>query len=240
MLKKIFGWSAIIFAVMVVLFVLAYRPWALRWGATDEEVKRAMVGDHFVANPTFNATRAVTIKARPSDIWPWIVQIGYKKAGFYSYDILDNDGIPSAERIIPEYQDLKVGDLIPLTKSSYVKVAALEPNEHLLLTFENETKATWAWGLYKKDAQHTRLITRLRVTHENIATRFLWDAFEIVMMRKCLLGIKRRAESAKSNQADGRRYRSPVLWHCCCRGTHVANNLKVVASRPMHEKWQYN
>jgi hypothetical protein len=169
----------------------------MRWGATDEEVSRKMPGDEMLKNPTFNATRAVTIKGRPEEIWPWIIQIGYKKAGFYSYDRLDNDRIPSAERIIPEYQNLKVGDRIPISKSGYVTVISLEPERSMLLKFQTSSweNSTWAWGLYEKNENQTRLVTRLRVRHERILSRFLMDAGEIIMMRKCLLGIKRRVEN---------------------------------------------
>jgi hypothetical protein len=160
-----------------------------------------MVGDDIVENPTFNATRAVTINADPEDIWPWIVQIGYKKAGFYSYDRLDNDGIASADRIIPEYQDLNVGDVIPMSKDAIATVAALEPDKHMLMVFEWEATASWAWGLYKTDAGTTRLVTRLRARHKSIFLRVALDAFELVMMRKCLLGIKQRAEVP--HQTDG-------------------------------------
>ncbi|MCK5498177.1 MAG: hypothetical protein KAI77_03200, partial [Gammaproteobacteria bacterium] len=76
----------------IAFFYLVYRPWQLSWGATADEVARPMVGDGLVTNPTFNATRAVTVNAPAERIWPWIVQIGYKRAGFYSWDILDNDG----------------------------------------------------------------------------------------------------------------------------------------------------
>lgn len=87
-----------------------------------------MPGDRVVQNPTFNATRALTIKAQPEEIWPWIVQYGYKRAGMYCYDWFDNDGIPSAESIIPEYQNLKVGDLMPLSAVLYVKVTEVDLN----------------------------------------------------------------------------------------------------------------
>ena len=82
--------------VVVVLFSNVYRPWARTWGTTEEEVLRAMPGDQIVPQPTFEATRAVTIDASPEQIWPWIIQIGYRRAGFCSYDRLDNDGIASA------------------------------------------------------------------------------------------------------------------------------------------------
>ena len=193
-LKKIALCFVIFLIIVVVSFYFIYRPWNLRWGATNEEVNRSMIGDDIVKNPTFNATRAVTINASPEEIWPWIIQIGYKRTGFYSYDFLDNDGIPSSERIIPEYQNLKVGDRIPLDREGTITVAALEPNEHMLLASQSG-RMTWAWGLYQTDAQQTRLVTRLRVRMDSIVPRLLWDTFEIVMMRKCLLGIKRRAES---------------------------------------------
>lgn len=183
------------FVGLVAFFYSVYRPWQLSWGATADEVTRPMVGDGLVKNPTFNATRAVTINAAAERIWPWIVQMGYKRAGFYSWDILDNDGIPSAERIIPEYQDLKVGDLVPLSKETDAEVVDMEPNSRLLLVFQSGGTVTWAWGLYKIDAERTRLVTRLRWRPTSVVSQFALDAFEIIMMRKCLLGIKRRAEA---------------------------------------------
>ena len=75
------------------------------------------------------------------------------------------------------------------------KVEILEPARHLLLVFQGDTEATWAWGLYETAADKTRLVTRLRVGTGGIRSRLALDAFEIIMMRKCLLGIKLRAES---------------------------------------------
>ena len=179
----------------IAFFYLVYRPWQLSWGATADEVARPMVGDGLVTNPTFNATRAVTVNAPAERIWPWIVQIGYKKAGFYSWDILDNDGIPSAERIILEYQNLKIGDLVPLNEETDAKVVDMEPNRRLLLVFQSDGTVTWAWALYKIDADRTRLVTRLRWRTTSLVSQFVLDAFEIIMTRKYLLGIKRRAEA---------------------------------------------
>ena len=82
-----------------------YRHWHLRWGATDAEVASTMPGDEIVPDPSFNATRALTIDAPPPQVWPWIVQLGTGRAGFYSYDLLDNGARPSADRILPELQD---------------------------------------------------------------------------------------------------------------------------------------
>ena len=96
MLKKIGIGVAALGAVLFGVYLRVIRPWQLRWGATNEEVARAMPGDDVVKRPTFNATRAVTIQARPEEIWPWLVQIGVTRAGWYSYDWLDNLGKPSA------------------------------------------------------------------------------------------------------------------------------------------------
>ncbi len=197
--SRAIGLSVAAFLALALFFFLVYRPWQLNWGATEEEIVRSMAGDELVLGPTFNATRAVTIEARPEDIWPWLVQIGYRRAGFYSYDRLDNDGIPSADRILPEYKDLSVGDTIPLSRSGGAEVRVLEPNESLLLVVaeggDEGNVWTWAWGLYELDPNRTRLVTRLRIRGGWALTLAL-DAFEIVMMRKCLLGIKERAEGA--------------------------------------------
>jgi hypothetical protein len=187
------------FIVLVVFFFTIYRPWQRTWGATDAEILRPMPGDEIVPEPTFDATRAVTINASPGEIWPWIVQIGYRRAGFYSYDWLDNDGVPSAERIIPEYQNLAVGDKIPLPIEAEVRV--LEPNRFMLLVIGGDSHThppwTWAWGLYPQGAKQTRLVTRLRIQLDLLPGLFV-DMFEIAMMRKCMLGIKQRVEDHAS------------------------------------------
>jgi hypothetical protein len=188
--------AAAFLLALVASFYLVYRPWQMNWGATNEEVNRSMPGDQIVTAPTFNATRAVTVNAPADRIWPWIVQIGYGRAGFYSWDILDNNGIASAERIMPEYQDLRLGDLVPLDRRSSARVALMEPPRQLLLVFPSNTAATWVWGLYPIDDTSTRLVSRLRVRADRRTTQFMLDAFEIVMMRKHLLGIKRRVESS--------------------------------------------
>jgi len=195
-IRKIAFLATAFLVTFVAFFYLIYRPWQLSWGATDDEVARPMTGDGLVENPTFNATRAVTINAPAERIWPWIVQLGYRRAGFYSWDILDNDGIPSAERIIPEYQNLEIGDLVPLDEDSNAEVVDIEANKRLLLVFQSDGTVTWAWALYRIDADRTRLVTRLRWRTTSMVSQFVLDAFEIVMMRKCLLGIKRRAEAA--------------------------------------------
>jgi hypothetical protein len=189
------GLTLFVVGTLIVWYV--YRPWALSWGSTADEIARPMPGDRVLSKPSFVATRAVTVEATPEEIWPWIVQIGYRRAGFYSYDLLDNDGIPSAERILPEYQDLQVGDTIPLNRTAHVRVTELGPPTSMVLVFEvpgTWSSATWVWGLYPVDASRTRLVTRLRANPTGIRSRLFLDLGEIVMMRKCMLGIKCRAE----------------------------------------------
>jgi len=182
------------------IYVAVFRPRRLRWGATDEEVGRQMPGDEIVARPVFNATRAVTIDARPEEIWPWLVQIGYGRAGWYSYDILDNLGRRSAEQILPEYQHLAPGDLIPLGpgEESGLFVKDLRPNQWMVWWERKKWSTSWVWGLYPIDDEQTR-ITRVRNDYRKGLSNFVFgllliEPADFPLMRRCMLGIKRRAE----------------------------------------------
>jgi hypothetical protein len=232
MFKKIGLGLAILGGASLGLYLRFIRPWQLRWGATDEEVARAMPGDDVVKRPTFNATRAVTIQARPEEIWPWLVQIGIKRAGWYSYDWIDNLGIPSAERILPEWQHVAVGDLIPMSPDGKVGqwVKDFEPNQWMLW-WDNKGNVTWYWGLYPQDDSQTRLITRVRIhyrwTKPSILFNLPLDVGDIIMMRKCLLGIKRRAEMLAAElpreAATGQPGTSEVVGSDGHRGEVTAN-----------------
>jgi hypothetical protein len=193
-----------LYGVCVIWFV--YRPWAINWGATDAEIDRAMPGDSIIDDPTFNATRAVTVNAGAQHIWPWLLQLGYRRAGLYSYDALDNDGISSAEHIIPAFQDLQVHDSIPIGPGFFVRVTVLEENRFMLLVFPDWAEATWAWGLYPDGANRTRLVTRLRGRPRGW-TRIIVDLGEIFPMRKAMLGVKRRAEKLARKHAPACRDR---------------------------------
>jgi len=204
MLKKPkLKWVLLIGSVTVVmavsLYLLSIRPWQLRWGASDYEVAREMPCDDFIVDPTFNATRAVTIDAPPEMIWPWLLQIGHKRAGWYSYDWIDNLGKPSATRVIPELQNLKEGDLIPASPDGKIgfTVHTIVPNEYMVWGAPGEM--SWLWYLDPVSKTRTRLITRVRLkyrwTHPSILFYLCLDVGDIIMMRKCMLGIKERAES---------------------------------------------
>jgi hypothetical protein len=186
------------------LFVTAplVRRRHLRWGATDAEVAGPMPGDEIVPRTSFNATRAVTIDAPPQAVWPWIVQLGFGRAGFYSYDVFDNAGRPSANRILAELQDLHVGDWVPMARkvneTTAFKVRALEPGQWLLW---EKPDSTWAWKLAPLASGRTRLVTRLKQHNDwrrpavALFTVVLFELGDFAMMRKLLLGVKERAEA---------------------------------------------
>lgn len=113
------------------------RRWYRRWGATDADIERTMLGDAEIPRATYETTLAVTVDAPPADIWPWLVQMGYRRGGWYSYDWLDRLfgflDAPSAERILPEFQRLEVGDVIPVGRGAGFPVKALEPFRTLVL-----------------------------------------------------------------------------------------------------------
>lgn len=186
-------------ALIGMLYVVVIRPWRLRWGATEAEAQRPMPGDGIVQRPDFDATRAITVNAHPDEIWPWLLQIGYRRAGWYSYDLIDNLGIPSADKVMAEMQYMAQGQRVFLSPDGRQSLRTIQVEPGLILWSADDSSMTWCWGLYPVDGGHTRLITRVRVryvwsTPSQFLFNFLFDVGDIVMMRKCLLGIKHRAE----------------------------------------------
>jgi hypothetical protein len=191
-------------AVGITVFYMKWiRPWQLRWGATDEELDRAMPGDADVLMPSFDATRGVTVHAPPEAIYPWIVQIGMTRAGWYSYDLLDNLGRPSARQLLPEHQHIDVGQLIPMSPDGKygIYVKDFRENEWILWN-DQEGDTTWFWGLYPEGENRTRLVTRVRMKYHWNSPAALFNLLvefaDLPMMRQCLLGIKERAEARMS------------------------------------------
>jgi hypothetical protein len=187
--------------ILVFLYLVFFRPWQLRWGATDAEVKRAMPGDEIVSKPSFNATRAVTIHAPAQNIYPWIVQMGVTRAGWYSYDLLDNLGRRSAESLLPEHQNIQIGDLIPISPDGKqgMWVKYFRKNKWMLW-WDKKGDTTWIWEIHPEGENQFRLITRIRVKYRLFSSAVLFNLltefFDILMMRKSMLGIKRRAEKS--------------------------------------------
>lgn len=185
-------------------YVFLIRPWHLKWGATEEELKMPLPGDELVKHPKLNATHAITINAPVAEVWPWLVQVGQKRGGFYSYTWLENlvgCEMSNADQIVAEWQDLKVGDEVWLhPKAPRLKVLAMEPGRAIVL--EN----SWTFVLHPIDDHTTRLIIRGRGDFnpdlKNALLNFiLWrGVFEpahFIMERKMMLGIKERAEAGR-------------------------------------------
>jgi hypothetical protein len=198
-------------AAFVAVYLFLVRPWHREWGASKTEITQAMPGDKLVTNSNLLTTRAVAIDAKPEEIWPWLVQMGYKRGGLYSYDWLDRmAGIldrPSADRILPEFQDLKPGDEIPMGAGPAWPVKSMDPNRSMVLDIKQPgLHITWSWGLFPVNSDTTSLVLRVRgniqVKPLHAPLFALLDPAEFVMVRKMLTGIKQRAEGTVGKPAD--------------------------------------
>jgi hypothetical protein len=207
------------------------RAFYRKWGATEHEAHKPLPGDELIENPRMQYTRAISIKAPPERVWPWLIQIGYGRAGWYSYDVLEDvagagkfvDG-ESAERVIPELQNLAIGDEIKLHDKLALRVHTLEAPRVLILSDARDgesgqhytpghdprpadyTHASWAFVLEDPEdlelpeyAGGTRLLIRWRLDYTpSRANDIMWKAFvepiNFVMERRMMLGLKHRAE----------------------------------------------
>jgi hypothetical protein len=205
-LKKAGAGLAVAGAAGIAAYVLGIRPWHLGWGATDDELKEPLIGDELAPNPKLRATHAITINAPARNIWPWLVQMGQTRGGFYSYTWLENlvgCHMRNADEIVPEWQELKVGDSVWLhPKAPPVEVAAVDPGRALVL------KPWGAFVLRPIDERTTRLIIRSQGDYspdlKNAVLNFLlwrvvFEPAHFIMERKMLLGIKERAEKLSRN-----------------------------------------
>jgi hypothetical protein len=186
--------------------VRAARRRLLRWGATDAEIAAVQPGDELIPDADVTATRAITIRRSPELVWPWIAQLGQGKGGFYSYDKLENLlglDIHSADRVVPEWQQLKVDDEVRLAPAVALKAAVVEPGRALVLegalplAQAPPFDSTWAFILLEQPDGSTRLLSRERYGYKRWWAPFVVEATQaasFVMSRKMLLGIRDRAE----------------------------------------------
>jgi hypothetical protein len=201
----------LVIVVLAAVYWFPVRRWMARWGTTSEERTRPMAGDAIIPNPTHWATHAVTIEAPPDDIWPWLVQLGYQRGGLYSYDWLDRlFGIldrPSANNVLPWFQQLAVGDKIPLGPRQELTVAALHEKRALALRYSaHEFEWVWQFSLYPLNERRTRLITRGTERYKNTVGAWLFmrvmEPAAFVMTRRMLLGVKQRAEALQAARTE--------------------------------------
>jgi hypothetical protein len=190
-------------AVLAGSYLRWIRPWQLTWGSTDAEVSAAMPGDDVVARVSFNATRAVSIAAPPGSIYPWLVQMGVGRAGWYSYDVLDNLARPSATVILPEHQQIEVGDVVPMSPDGKQGMRVLDfRQDKWLLWWDGLGDSTWAWSIEPGEDGTSRLVSRVRMRYRWLSPSILFgllvEFFDLVMMRRAMLGIKHRAEELAS------------------------------------------
>lgn len=170
------GLATVGIAATVSAYRSRIRPRLLRWGVTEDEAHRHLPGDDEVPDPRDQFTYAITVAGRPEDIWPWLAQMGYHgydRAGWYAYDRFDNDGLPSADRIIPEFQHSEVGQRVG---EEGFRIVALDPPHTLVLAFHYDTiswvvkqgvwplygHCSWAFVVEPLDVRRTRLIARTR------------------------------------------------------------------------------
>jgi hypothetical protein len=181
--------------LLVVAYLLIVRPWHLRWGASKAEAIAAMPGDDLVPGATVS-TRAITIGGTPAEVWPWVVQIGFGRAGWYSYDWIDNDGEPSASHIVADLQLLAVGDQIEIIPEMGPNVVTIEPERTLVAAADDRT-SSWCLQLVPEGSS-TRLISRWRnhfkVTLASALMIALTDPGSFIMEQKMLRTIRDRVE----------------------------------------------
>src|SRR5215204_2113361 len=188
-------------------YLLVVRPWQLRWGGDRRGTRRHPRRRRPHPQPDLVATRAITVHAAADQVWPWVAQLGQGRGGFYSYDALEDRvgcDIHSADRVVAEWQDLKVGDQVKLAPEVGVGVTVVEPGRALVLRGGVPMGAapppydfTWAFVLREQPDGTTRLLVRERYAYTQRWAPFLVEPVAVVafvMSQRMLRGIRDRAE----------------------------------------------
>jgi hypothetical protein len=195
--------SAALASAIVGAYVRLIRPRQMNWGATQEESARTLPYDELVMDPTWSSTRAVTVAATPEQIWPWLVQLGWGRAGWYGYDWADNGFKPSSWEILPEHQHLEIGTKFPMSPWTAMYCRAFEEPRWMLLRMGNAEGTTdigtFLYYLDPIDARSTRLIIRMRDKYRwfnppILAMQLAVDVGDIFFQWAHLQGVKARAE----------------------------------------------
>jgi hypothetical protein len=198
-----------LFALLIALYVVILHPWFMNWGTTAQERQMSLPGDERVAQPAWAFTRAVTINAPSSEVWQWLVQLGQDRAGFYSYDWLENmtgADIHDGNAIRPAWQPRTIGDAVPMApaeilgvrpgEATILRVVAVDPGRSLLLSQLSAPDANaWATVLQPVDDHTTRLVIRERnAKAQTLFGRVFGEPAHFVMQTHLLRGIKAHAE----------------------------------------------
>lgn len=196
------GPSLLVLAVAILVNVFLVRPWHMRWGATDEEIRISLPGDPWIPTGAEVSTRGITIQAPVSVVWPWVAQLGQERGGFYSYEWLENlflANMRNADQLLPEAQRLQVGDRFSYMENgpsgTYAEISFVEP-DHTLVVGDG-----WTWVVEPAGEEVTRLIVRYPfLVGSSLPGKFFYYAvFEpahFVMESGMMMGIKQRAEAA--------------------------------------------
>jgi hypothetical protein len=208
-MRRRYAMSVIAVGGAAAAYIRLARPQQLRWGATDQESDGSLPGDDLIANPDLTATRAITVHTSAEQVWPWIAQLGQGRGGFYSYDALENlvgCHIHSADRVVPEWQGVKVRDQVKLHPEVALDVAIVEPGRALVLrggvpmgTVPPPYDTTWAFVVHEQPDGTTRLLVRERYAYLKRWAGFLVEPVAVVafvMTQRMLRGIRDRAERA--------------------------------------------
>jgi hypothetical protein len=207
---RIIGGAGLAAGAAALSYPLLLRRWCLTWGARPGEVTRELPGDELLVKADIVSTRAITVEAPADAIWPWLVQMGSGRGGAYTYDWIENLaglGMHSADQILPQFQDVKVGEEFRLGPNRpKMRVRVLDPERVFALRFED---GNWVWifALFPEDGV-TRLVSRNRIATPQASAfmrlfnLLLMEPGSLVMERKMLLGIRERAERLARERAS--------------------------------------
>ncbi len=217
--RKMLTWSLAAAGAAGVAYGLVVRPWHRRWGAEPIDIKRPMPGDDIVSQANHVANRAITVHAKPADIWPWLVRVGQRDGAEHIYARIQNiigyiEG-PGADDVLPERQRLNEGDILSVGAAGDLRIAEMQKERALVLVPQSvDQKATgdtasWSIMLNQFAPEKTRLVYRARLklgwSPRELLYRMVTEPAAFLMFRKWFLSVKERAEcTADIRRADER------------------------------------
>jgi proline iminopeptidase len=221
---RIGGRVASVAAILNVAYRAALRPRLAAWGVSGEERRAKLPGDDILPVDAPTSTMGTTIGAPPSAVWPWLVQMGCGRAGWYSHDLLDNGGQPSAERIVPEWQRVSLGDRLPGDPSGrdrvWFAIEGIYPERALILRGSIDLRtgrsydpaggrpvaysdSTWTFVLKELPGERTRLLVRCRGEAAPLwravpASLIVGLPSHVLMQTRQFRNLKRRVERTRT------------------------------------------